>query len=217
MTEVAEVEVTKAAEPEKQVAAPAKTETKAVQAEAKAPAPETKKAEAKAIEPPVTLLSEAESPDVELTSPEGENVDPEVLGEFSRAVSELKIDAKNAQQLLNRVVPVMRERNIEFWRGEVAKWGEETRADPDFGGRNLKANVAQALTFARKLDPSGEFLNTLNRLGLGNDLRVLRALKRGAELIGGETIAVGAGKVEPAKRTYAEELRERYPEIYAGR
>lgn len=171
------------------------------------------------VKAPESLIAatKAAAPAVEFTAPEGESMDPVVLTTFGAAVGELGIDAKNAQELLNRVVPAMRESHVRYFAEQVTKWGEETKADPQFGGKNLEANIGKVERFLRKVDTQGELRAALNELGLGSNVRVLRVLARAGELFGDAPILGSGDPAKPAAPSREDILRERYPEVFQGR
>lgn len=145
------------------------------------------------------------------TLPEGVDYDEHVLGAYAEAVADLKLPTDAAQQLLERITPVMNQRAQEQLQEQMAQWEQEVRADKELGGDKLQEN----LTVARKfLDSIGspELVQLLDRTGFGNNVHVIRAFYRAGKAIS-EDKFVGsgnsAGKGQP--QGFAELARALYP------
>jgi hypothetical protein len=145
------------------------------------------------------------------TAPEGQNYDEHVLGAYAEAVADLKLPTDAAQQLLERITPVMAQRAQEQRQQEAAQWEQEVRADKDIGGDKLPETLAVARKFLDSLG-SPDLVQLLDRTGLGNNVHVIKAFFRAGKAIS-EDKFVGsgnsAGKGQP--QGFAELARALYP------
>lgn len=145
------------------------------------------------------------------TVPEGQSYDEHVLGAYAEAVADLKLPTDAAQQLLERIAPVMSQRAQEQRQQEAAQWEQEVRADKEIGGDKLDENLSVARKFLDSLG-SPELVQLLDRTGLGSNVHVIKAFYRAGKAIS-EDKFVGsgnsAGKGQP--QGFAELARALYP------
>lgn len=93
--------------------------------------------------------------DYELSLPEGTEMDTELLGEAAPILKEVGLGNKKASQLVPLVekiqaktIAAVQQQAVDSHQAMVADWAKETLADPEVGGKNLKASqehVARAL------------------------------------------------------------------------
>lgn len=119
----------------------------------------------------------------EFTSPdEGAKYDANVLSAYGKVAKELNMTQEAAQKMLDNLAPVLRDNQISQIEATKAEWANNSKADKEFGGESLDAN----LSFAKKaLDTYGspELLALLNESGLGNHPEVIRAFYRAGKAI----------------------------------
>jgi len=206
--------------PEPTKAAPVETgkpeaETKSAEP-AKAEKPAESKSE-KADAPRRSLLSQAAEPKVDIKAPEGVEVAPSVLRAYGDTIAELGIEPAKAQQILDRVIPVMNQANADRWRAEVESWENEARADKEFGGANLENTLRDAAKFLHRFDPDKALREDLDRFGIGSRLSVMRALARAGRAIGEDRIEEGRGTGGGVPMSESAQLRAAFPDMYAGK
>lgn len=131
----------------------------------------------------------------EFQPPEGQQFDDKVLGAYSDAARELNLSQEAAQQMLDRLGPAIRDRQLERAAEAATHWREQAGADKEFGGVKLTENLAVA---ARALQQFGtpELKTLLNESGLGNHPEVIRAFYRAGKAIS-EDRFVGSGGTAP--------------------
>ncbi len=126
--------------------------------------------------------AQASEPVYTFSSPEGTEFDGEVMKTYGDAAKELKLDPKAAQQLLDKVAPVMQARQAEQLTQMRNEWMEASKADKEFGGEKLTENLAVA---KKALDAFGsqELRTLLNESGLGNHPEVIRFFLKAGKAI----------------------------------
>lgn len=114
------------------------------------------------------------------TLPEGLTADTPVLGEFAALAKEANLPQATAQKFVD-LAGKMQTQTIEgvqtALEAQGDKWGQDAKADKEFGGDAFDANLAIAKT---ALDTFGtpELKSLLNQSKLGNHPEVLRAFVR---------------------------------------
>ncbi|CAK0775857.1 hypothetical protein CCP3SC1_70061 [Gammaproteobacteria bacterium] len=163
-----------------------------------APTPETPAT------PPAEPAPGAVPEKYELKSPEDNPYDPEVLGAFSEVSKDLKLSQDSAQKILDKVAPVIKNRQMEMLSTAIQEWGDTSKADKEFGGERFDANLAIAQKGIAKFGTPA-LISLLNQTGLGNHPEVIRAFYRAGKSISEDTPV--AGKASPKKgKTIAERL-----------
>ena len=162
-------------------------------------APDAKGPDTTVTDPAATLATNAEeaggkpteeTPKVEgapetyeaFAAPEGVELPTTVLDVFQGAARKLNLNQKQAQEFLNDLAPVVAKQNSkiisETHQKAVTQWLKETKADTEFGGDNLDANLAIA---RRAMDPkiaTPALRKLLDDSGLGNHPEVIRWMYR---------------------------------------
>lgn len=112
----------------------------------------------------------------DFSMPEGVSLDEELLGNATPLFQEAGLSQEMAQKF------------VDFYSGiragetqaqesaiadQISSWGEQAKADTEFGGEKFDENIAQAL---RALDKFGtpELRKVLDETGLGNHPEVIR-------------------------------------------
>lgn len=135
---------------------------------------------------------------------EGE-LDPEAVSAFVATAKDLGIPQDTAQKLLDRLAPVFVEREYARLDAARTEWETQARADKEFGGDALDANLAVA---KKALDTFGtpELREMLRLSGVGSHPEVIRLFYRvGRALAEDNRIVRGdaaADKPSLAKRLY---------------
>jgi hypothetical protein len=167
---------------------------------------------------PTTLLDEVEvkaepaeikevegAPDAyELKASEGRQFDPQVLEAYTEVARELNLSNDNAQKLLDKVAPIMAERQQAQLDAIRSDWEQSSKADKEFGGERLTENLGIA---KKALDAFGtdELKSLLKESGLGNNPEVIRFMYRAGQNIS-EDKFIG-GQAPPASgKTFADKL-----------
>jgi hypothetical protein len=141
----------------------------------------------------------------EFVEPEGAKFDPAVLDTFSEVAKELNLSQENAQKVLDKMGPVMAERQAEAVKAIHEQWVADAKADKEFGGAKLDENLAFAKQ-AREGLGTPELTAFLNETGLGNHPEVIRFFVRAGKAISNDAFVSGgpnnAPDVSLAQRMY---------------
>jgi hypothetical protein len=108
---------------------------------------------------------------------EGYELDSEVTEAFSEVARKLNLTQDAAQEVLDRMGPKMAERQKARADAVFSKWEQESKADTEFGGDALDANLGVA---RKALDQFGtpELRTLLNESRLGSHPAVIRLFYR---------------------------------------
>jgi len=128
----------------------------------------------------------------EFANPEGKEYDPAFLGEYEKVARELDFSQTKAQTLIDKMAPVIQQRQMESIKQEVSRWGETSRNDPEFGGNNLDENLGVATAALAKYG-SPELKQLLNHSGLGDHPEIIRLLFRVGKELASDKIVTGSG------------------------
>lgn len=141
----------------------------------------------------------------EFVAPDGVELDPAATDEFSALAKDLKLSAKDAQRVADIAVS-MAQRQTEAFATTVKGWETQSRADAEFGGDALEANMAIA---QKALDTYGSpaLIEVMQQFGFLNHPEVIRAFYK----IGKATESDGFVKGGPADSTNAPLANRMYP------
>ena len=139
----------------------------------------------------------------DFTAPEGMEFDSGVIEAFKGVAKDLNLSQETAQDFLNKMAPVIAERQVERIKAVSNEWAEKSRADKEIGGDNFKRSMADiarlrdrfAVNEDGKIDPDiEEFMNT----PIGNHPGCLKLLARAGRAFGEGDFprGGGAGKTE---------------------
>ncbi len=141
----------------------------------------------------------------EFTAPEGATFDPQVLDTFSEVAKELNLPQEAAQKMLDKMGPVMAERQAEAVKAIQEQWLNDAKIDKEFGGAKLNENLSFAAK-AREQFGTPELTNLLNESGLGNHPEVIRFFVRAGKAMSNDAFVSGgpnnAPDVSLAQRFY---------------
>lgn len=109
----------------------------------------------------------------EFTAPEGQQFDSGVIETFSSVAKELNLPQDKAQMVLDKMAPVIAQRQAEQIAAAHAQWAEQTKADKELGGDRLPETLAVA---KKALETTGtpELRQLLDQSGFGNHPAVIR-------------------------------------------
>lgn len=134
----------------------------------------------------------------EFKAPEGQEFDPDVLGEFSEAAKDANLSNDAAQKMLDRIAPAMAAKQAKVIEDGKAAWAESSKADKEFGGDKLNENLAVAKK-ARDAFGTPELKSLLDESGLGNHPEVIRFFFRAGKAISEDNfVGGGQGSTQPA-------------------
>lgn len=132
----------------------------------------------------------------EFQTPEGVVVDDTTVQAFSEVAKELNLPQDAAQKILDKVAPVMAQRQAEVLANLATSWVEGVRADKEIGGDNLQQNLAVA---KKAMDTLGtpELRTLLNESRLGNHPEVIRFMLRAGKAISEDSKVVTGNTARP--------------------
>lgn len=134
-----------------------------------------------------------EAKPIVITKPEGFEIDDGVLGVFGKTAQELQLSQKQAQELVEKVLPEFA--NVERRRGE--QWQAEALADKEIGGDKME----QTLQLSKKaLDAyADDGLMQLLRGPIGNHPSLLRMLAKIGRTVSEDGPGADQGGGPPSK------------------
>lgn len=124
------------------------------------------------------------------TPPEGGTLDQTVMDQFSEAARELNLPQDAAQKLVDKMAPIMAQRQVEQVQQVSAQWAAECVADKEFGGAQLEQSKVLAAK-AMKQFATPEFTAMLNESGLGNHPELMRMMVKVGRTISEEAVVTG--------------------------
>lgn len=106
----------------------------------------------------------------EFTTTEGVELDAEAMKDFEPVARDLNLTNEQAQKLVDaypKILAGVQQRQMDAWQATTEQWAADVKADKEFGGDKLTANLSSA---QRALDQFGtpELKDYLNTTGLGN-------------------------------------------------
>lgn len=135
----------------------------------------------------------------EFTAPEGSEFDSETLKVYEEAARELNLTNDAAQKLIDKMSPIMAQRQMERIEAVRNEWTEKSKTDKEFGGDKLNENLAVAQKALTKFG-TDELKALLNESGIGNHPEVIRFFYRAGKSISEDTFVgghQGEGKAQP--------------------
>jgi len=136
----------------------------------------------------------------EFKAPEGKEFDPAVIESFSAAAKEANLTQDAAQKLVEKMAPVLAERQAAQVKAVQEGWAEASKTDKEFGGAKLQENLAVA---KKAIDTyaSPELKTLLNETGLGNHPEVIRMLFKVGQSLKEDTFVSGTPNPVLSKNT----------------
>lgn len=126
---------------------------------------------------------------------EGRVFDEAIIAAYSDVARELNLSNEDAQKVLDKVAPVMAERQLAQLEAVKDAWAESAKSDKEFGGEKITENLGTA---KKALDAFGtpELKALLNESGFGNNPEVIRFMYRAGKAIS-EDKFVGGRQAAP--------------------
>ena len=109
-------------------------------------------------------------------------LDPEVLTAFGEVAKDLNLPQEDAQKVLDKVAPVIQERQAKELERVRAEWASDSKSDEEFGGETFGTNLDVAKT---ALDTFGSdaLKSLLQETGFGNHPEIIRFMYRAGKAI----------------------------------
>ena len=111
-----------------------------------------------------------------------DELDPEVITAFGEVAKELDLPQDAAQKVIDKVAPVMQARQAKMVEQVREDWANESKADQEFGGENLNANLEIAKSSLKEFGTDA-LKSLLQESGLGNHPEVIRFMYRAGKAI----------------------------------
>jgi hypothetical protein len=99
------------------------------------------------------------------------------VGEITEFAKKHKLSNEQAQEILDHQSKAING-YLSRVKNEVETWKEETRKDKEIGGEHLNETITIANRLLDKYDTNSEFRDLLEQSGLGNNVKVLRFLRK---------------------------------------
>jgi len=100
--------------------------------------------------------------------------DPEIVERYTSITRELGVQPEVAQQLLDKIAPVLHERQVQRMRAMRAEWTEKARADVALrAGQGFDKNLGLARDALRRYGDD-ELRALLDRSGIGDHVAMIR-------------------------------------------
>ena len=80
----------------------------------------------------------------EFKAPEGVTLDAGAMSAFGEVAKELNLSQEKAQAVIDKVSPILAQRQMEQIKEVTAQWREKSANDPEIGGVNLEKNLVHA-------------------------------------------------------------------------
>ena len=80
----------------------------------------------------------------EFKAPEGVVLDSSAMSAFGEVAKELNLSQAKAQAVIDKVSPILAQRQMEQIKEITAQWREKSATDPEIGGVNLEKNLVHA-------------------------------------------------------------------------
>lgn len=111
-----------------------------------------------------------------------DELDPEVITAFGEVAKELDLPQDAAQKVIDKVAPVMQARQAKMVEQVKVDWANDAKADQEFGGENLNANLEIAKSSLKEFGTDA-LKSLLQESGLGNHPEVIRFMYRAGKAI----------------------------------
>ena len=109
-------------------------------------------------------------------------LDPEVLTAFGEVAKDLDLTQEAAQKVLDKVAPVIQAKQAQVVEQVRTEWANEAKADQEFGGESLDANLEIAKSSLNAFGTDA-LKSLLQESGLGNHPEVIRFMYRAGKAI----------------------------------
>lgn len=142
----------------------------------------------------------------EFVQPEGHVVDESVISKFSEVAKELNLSQEKAQRFLDAMAPAVAAAQAESYKemfsdigGLPETWGNAARADKEFGGDQLEANLAIA-NKAYDQFATNELKTLLAKTKFGDHPEIIRMFYRIGKSVSPDAVITGKAAPTPTDR-----------------
>ena len=132
----------------------------------------------------------------EWAAPEGVTLDESILGSLSEVAKELNLPQAAAQKLVDKIAPVMAQRQAEQFEALRTEWRQASSSDQEFGGAKLTENMPLAKK-AHDAFGTPEFRQLLEQTGMGNHPELIRTFYRAGKAISEDGLVSGSAPKAP--------------------
>jgi len=137
----------------------------------------------------------------EFKAPEGQEFDGEFLKVYSEAAKELNLTQDKAQGLIDKLGPVIQQRQMAKISEVQQQWMTDSKADKEFGGEKLEENLGIAKGALEKFG-TPELKELLNTSGIGNHPEVIRFFYRAGKALVPDTFVGGHKEGKPSAKSW---------------
>ena len=132
---------------------------------------------------------------------EGQEFDPEFIKVYSEVAKGLDLTQDKAQTLLDKLSPVIQERQVARLTAIRKEWTEASTIDSEFGGEKLNENLGIA---KQALDKFGtpKLKELLNTSGIGDHPEVIRFFFRAGTALSSDKFVGGTLEGKGAPKTF---------------
>lgn len=113
----------------------------------------------------------------EFTSPEGSEVHPDVTAHFEGLAKKHNLSKDAAEGIYSETAKLIADIGVKQREALRSQWHAESTSDPEFGGKNLDANLAHAKGALNQFF-SPKFADLLRDTGLENHPELIRGLSK---------------------------------------
>lgn len=118
----------------------------------------------------------------ELNPGEGKKFDSEFLNVYEDTARELGLSNEKAQKLIDKVGPVLEQRQLARIEAVRTEWADQSKVDKEFGGDKLEENLSVAKKGLEEIS-TPELRQLINDTGLGNNPEVIRLFYRVGKMV----------------------------------
>lgn len=151
-------------------------------------------------------------------APEGVAFDQEVIKSYADAAKELGLTQEAAQKMLDKIAPVLHERNSkqleENAKAVYEQWREQSTGDKEFGGEKLTENLSVAQKFVKSFG-TPELETLLESHHLGDHPEIIRVFYRAGKAISQDRYVGGSSPKSgnsASARTFNDHASILYPQ-----
>jgi hypothetical protein len=139
----------------------------------------------------VTTSPETTTP-YAFTAPEGVVMDDAVLTAYTEAAQALNLPHEAAQTIVDKIAPLMAQRQSETMAAMSDDWQAQARVDPEFGGDKLAENLATAKQAMEAL-ATPALKQLLESTLLGNHPEIIRLFVRAGKQLSEDRFVPSGG------------------------
>jgi len=142
-------------------------------------------------------------------APEGKAFDADTIKVYSDVAKELGLSQEKAQTMLDKLAPVIEQRQIAKIEAIKTEWTEASKVDTEFGGAKLDENLSIAKQVIDKW-ATPEMKKLMTDSGLGNHPEMIRFCYRVGKDILPDTFVGGPQSGKGTPRTFNEMAAKLY-------